>query len=39
MPMLHAAMIGFTHPSTKKFMEFSSKPPKEMADAIKRGRL
>jgi 23S rRNA pseudouridine1911/1915/1917 synthase len=39
MPMLHAATIGFTHPATKKFMEFSSKPPKEMADVIKRGKL
>lgn len=37
MPMLHAAMIGFTHPITKKFMEFSVKPPKEMRDAIKGG--
>ena len=39
MPMLHAATIGFTHPATKKFMEFSSKPPKEMADVIKKGKL
>jgi 23S rRNA pseudouridine1911/1915/1917 synthase len=39
MPMLHAAMIGFTHPATKKFMEFSSKPPKEMAGVIKRGKF
>lgn len=39
MPMLHAAAIGFTHPVTKLFMEFSSKPPKEMADVIKRGKL
>lgn len=39
MPMLHAAMIGFTHPATKKFMEFSSKPPKEMADVIKKGKI
>lgn len=39
MPMLHAATIGFTHPVTKKFMEFSSKPPKEMADVIKSGKL
>ena len=39
MPMLHAATIGFTHPATNKFMEFSSKPPKEMADTIKRGKL
>ena len=39
MPMLHAATIGFTHPATKKFMEFSSRPPKEMADVIKKGKL
>jgi 23S rRNA pseudouridine1911/1915/1917 synthase len=39
MPMLHAATIGFIHPATKKFMEFSSKPPKEMAGVIKRGKL
>lgn len=39
MPMLHAATIGFIHPATKKFMEFSSKPPKEMADIIRRGKL
>lgn len=39
MPMLHAAVIGFTHPVTKKFMEFSSKPPKEMTNLIKKGHL
>ena len=39
MPMLHAATIGFIHPGTNKFMEFSSKPPKEMAGIIKRGSL
>lgn len=40
MPMLHAATIGFTHPVTKKFMEFSNKGlPKEMADLIKKGKL
>ncbi len=39
MPMLHAATIGFVHPATKKFMEFSSKPPKEMAGVIKKGKL
>jgi 23S rRNA-/tRNA-specific pseudouridylate synthase len=38
-PMLHAATIGFIHPVAKKFMEFSSKPPKEMADIIKKGKL
>jgi 23S rRNA pseudouridine1911/1915/1917 synthase len=39
MPMLHAAIIGFTHPVTKKFMEFSSKPPKEMAEVIRSGKI
>jgi 23S rRNA pseudouridine1911/1915/1917 synthase len=39
MPMLHAMTIGFTHPVTKKFMEFSKEPPKEMAQLIKRGKL
>jgi len=40
MPMLHAATIGFIHPATKKFMEFSSQNlPKEMADVLKRGKL
>lgn len=38
-PMLHAAKIGFTHPITKKFMEFSKEPPKEMRDLIKKGEL
>ena len=38
-PMLHALKIGFTHPVTKKFMEFTSEPPKEMAEMIKKGRL
>ncbi|MDP3791459.1 MAG: RluA family pseudouridine synthase [Candidatus Omnitrophota bacterium] len=38
-PMLHAAKIGFTHPITKKFMEFSQEPPREMADVIKTGEL
>ena len=39
MPMLHAAQIGFTHPVTKKFMEFSKEPPKEMTDLITKGHL
>lgn len=34
-PMLHAALIGFTHPVTKKFMEFTSKPPAQMSAMIK----
>lgn len=38
-PMLHAAQIGFTHPMTKKFMEFTSEPPKEMSEIIKKGHL
>jgi len=37
--MLHATTICFTQPATKKFMEFSVKPPKEMAGVIKRGKL
>lgn len=35
--MLHAAQIGFTHPITKKFVEFKSEPPEEMAEFIKKG--
>jgi 23S rRNA pseudouridine1911/1915/1917 synthase len=38
-PMLHAARIGFTHPVTKKFMEFYKDPPKEMSNLIKKGEL
>lgn len=38
-PMLHAQKLGFTHPVIKKTMEFTSPPPKEMADIIKKGRL
>jgi 23S rRNA pseudouridine1911/1915/1917 synthase len=37
--MLHAAMIGFIHPGTKKFMEFTSETPEEMAELIKKGSL
>jgi 23S rRNA pseudouridine1911/1915/1917 synthase len=39
MPMLHAARLGFTHPVTKKFMEFYKEPPKAMAKLIKSGKL
>jgi 23S rRNA pseudouridine1911/1915/1917 synthase len=35
MPMLHAATIGFTHPATKKFMEFHKEPPRDMRLVIK----
>lgn len=38
-PMLHAAKIGFTHPVTRKFMEFSKEPPEEMAEIINSGVL
>lgn len=38
-PMLHAARIGFTHPVTKKFMEFFKSPPKDMEDLIIKGHL
>lgn len=31
---LHAKSIGFTHPATEKFVEFSSDIPKEFADFI-----
>ena len=31
---LHAQGIGFQHPSTKKFLEFSLKPPKEFLDKV-----
>lgn len=38
-PMLHAQKIGFTHPVTRKFMEFTSEVPEEMAEIIKKGHL
>ncbi len=38
-PMLHAARIGFTHPVTKKFIEFFKPPPKDMKDLISKGHL
>lgn len=33
--MLHAAVLGFTHPSTGKYMEFSSPLPADMQTAVK----
>lgn len=33
--MLHAATLGFTHPSTGQWMEFSAPPPPDMAGLIK----
>jgi len=36
---LHAMTLGFYHPSTKKFMEFTSAIPRDMQDLIARGQL
>ena len=36
---LHAKTLGFFHPATKKFMEFESELPKDMADLIAKGKL
>ncbi|MBR2840440.1 MAG: RluA family pseudouridine synthase [Bacilli bacterium] len=33
---LHASILGFTHPKTGKFMEFSSDIPKEFKEIIKK---
>lgn len=33
--MLHAKTIGFIHPTTNKYMEFTSNPPKEFYDILK----
>ena len=33
--MLHAKTIGFIHPITNKYMEFSVEPPKEFNDILK----
>lgn len=40
-PMLHAKLLGFTHPVTKKYMEFKSPLPNDMKKLIKekRGRM
>jgi 23S rRNA pseudouridine1911/1915/1917 synthase len=32
---LHAAVLGFTHPRSEKYVEFSSPMPADMAEAIK----
>ena len=32
--MLHAYYIGFNHPITKEFMEFTVEPPKEFNDIL-----
>ncbi len=38
-PMLHAKLLGFTHPVTKKYMEFKSPIPNDMKKLIKEKRL
>jgi 23S rRNA pseudouridine1911/1915/1917 synthase len=35
-PMLHARMIGFTHPATGEYMEFTSKLPRDMQEVIEK---
>ena len=35
---LHAKTLGFTHPSTKEFMEFDSEIPKDMSAIIEKFR-
>jgi 23S rRNA pseudouridine1911/1915/1917 synthase len=37
-PMLHAKLLGFTHPVTKKYMEFKSPIPGDMKKLIKEKR-
>lgn len=36
---LHAKSLGFYHPTTKKFMEFTTELPQDMKELIDRGRL
>lgn len=38
-PALHAKTIGFVHPATKEYVEFSSKLPKDMQEMIKRAKV
>lgn len=37
-PMLHAKTIGFTHPATSKYVEFTSDIPSDMKKAIKKAK-
>ena len=37
-PMLHAKTIGFVHPTTKEYMEFSSQLPADMKKAVSKKR-
>jgi 23S rRNA pseudouridine1911/1915/1917 synthase len=36
--MLHAGILGFRHPATDQYMEFSSPPPEEFQDVLRRLR-
>ena len=38
-PALHAKVLGFTHPKTGKYMEFTSELPEKMKELIARGSL
>lgn len=38
-PALHARMLGFVHPKTGKYMEFTSDLPEDMKELIASGRL
>jgi len=38
-PALHAKMLGFVHPKTGKYMEFTSDLPDDMNELIARGHL
>ncbi|MDD5496399.1 MAG: RluA family pseudouridine synthase [Candidatus Omnitrophica bacterium] len=38
-PALHAKMLGFIHPATKKYMEFSSNLPEDMRDYLEKARV
>jgi len=38
-PTLHAKVLGFVHPKTGKYMEFTSDLPEDMKELIARGRL
>jgi len=37
-PALHAKMLGFVHPITKKYMEFTSELPEDMRELIEKGQ-
>jgi 23S rRNA pseudouridine1911/1915/1917 synthase len=36
---LHAEMLGFTHPDTGKYMEFSSPMPEDMKIVVEKGEI